>query len=385
MTPAKNLGNGLRLIVLIAVAALVAYWAGARWGPRQARNAEALPAAMETAPATAPTAQLTDEEAVNVRVYRQAAPAVANIVTRMVEYDFFFNPVPVEGAGSGFVIDSRGYILTNFHVVQEAQSIEATLGDQSRYAAKLIGADQRNDIALIKIEPRSRKLTVLPLGDSSALQVGQRALAIGNPFGFQSTLTTGVVSALGRTVQTGQTTFIDEAIQTDAAINRGNSGGPLLNSRGEVIGINTAIFTPSGTTAGIGFAIPINTAKLIAQDLINTGRVHRAFLGVEVRALSPGLAEALDLPVEEGLLIERVTPGGPAERAGLRGGNRAVVAGMRRILIGGDVLVAIDGQKLATQLDLNMFMNKKRPGDVVTVTAYRGQKKMEVRVTLAER
>ena len=385
MTPAKNLGNGLRLVVLIAVAALAAYWAGARWGPRQARNAEALPAAMETAPATAPTAQLTDEEAVNVRVYRQAAPAVANIVTRMVEYDFFFNPVPVEGAGSGFVIDSRGYILTNFHVVQEAQSIEATLGDQSRYAAKLIGADQRNDIALIKIEPRSRKLTVLPLGDSSALQVGQRALAIGNPFGFQSTLTTGVVSALGRTVQTGQTTFIDEAIQTDAAINRGNSGGPLLNSRGEVIGINTAIFTPSGTTAGIGFAIPINTAKLIAQDLINTGRVHRAFLGVEVRALSPGLAEALDLPVEEGLLIERVTPGGPAERAGLRGGNRAVVAGMRRILIGGDVLVAIDDQKLATQLDLNMFMNKKRPGDVVTVTAYRGQKKMEVRVTLGER
>ena len=385
MTPAKNLGNGLRLVVLIAVAALAAYWAGARWGPRQARNAEALPAAMETAPATAPTAELTDEEAVNVRVYRQAAPAVANIVTRMVEYDFFFNPVPVEGAGSGFVIDSRGYILTNFHVVQEAQSIEATLGDQSRYAAKLIGADQRNDIALIKIEPRSRKLTVLPLGDSSALQVGQRALAIGNPFGFQSTLTTGVVSALGRTVQTGQTTFIDEAIQTDAAINRGNSGGPLLNSRGEVIGINTAIFTPSGTTAGIGFAIPINTAKLIAQDLINTGRVHRAFLGVEVRALSPGLAEALDLPVEEGLLIERVTPGGPAERAGLRGGNRAVVAGMRRILIGGDVLVAIDGQKLATQLDLNMFMNKKRPGDVVTVTAYRGQKKMEVRVTLGER
>jgi len=385
MTPAKNLGNGLRLVVLIAVAALAAYWAGAHWNPRQARNAQALPAAMETAPATARTAELTDEEAVNVRVYRQAAPAVANIVTRMVEYDFFFNPVPVEGAGSGFVIDSRGYILTNFHVVQEAQSIEATLGDQSRYAAKLIGADQRNDIALIKIEPRSRKLTVLPLGDSSALQVGQRALAIGNPFGFQSTLTTGVVSALGRTVQTGQTTFIDEAIQTDAAINRGNSGGPLLNSRGEVIGINTAIFTPSGTTAGIGFAIPINTAKLIAQDLINTGRVHRAFLGVEVRALSPGLAEALDLPVEEGLLIERVTPGGPAERAGLRGGNRAVVAGMRRILIGGDVLVAIDGQKLATQLDLNMFMNKKRPGDVVTVTAYRGQKKMEVRVTLAER
>ncbi len=385
MTQAKNLGNGLRLVVLITVAVLTAYWAGARWAPRQPRNVVALPAALETAPATARTAELTDEEAVNVRVYRQAAPAVANIVTRMVEYDFFFNPVPVEGAGSGFVIDSRGYILTNYHVVQEAQSIEVTLGDQSRYPAKYIGADPRNDIALIKIEPRGRKVVALPLGDSSALQVGQHVLAIGNPFGFQSTLTTGVVSALGRTVQTGQTTFIDEAIQTDAAINRGNSGGPLLNSRGEVIGINTAIYTPSGTTAGIGFAIPINTAKLIAQDLINTGRVHRAFLGVEVRVLSPGLAEALDLPVEEGLLIERATPGGPAERAGMRGGNRAVVAGMRRILIGGDVLVAIDGQKLATQLDLNVFMNKKRPGDIVTVAAYRGQKRMEVRVTLGER
>src|SRR5229473_3607760 len=385
MTPAKNLGNGLRLIVLIAVAALAAYWAGARWGPRQARDAQALPAAMETAPATAPTAELTDEEAVNVRVYRQAAPAVANIVTRMVEYDFFFNPVPVEGAGSGFVIDSRGYILTNFHVVQEAQSIEATLGDQSRYAAKLIGADQRNDIALIKIEPRSRKLTVLPLGDSSALQVGQRALAIGNPFGFQSTLTTGVVSALGRTVQTGQTTFIDEAIQTDAAINRGNSGGPLINSHGQVIGINSAIYTPTGTTAGIGFAIPINTAKSIANDLITDGRVHRAFLGVETLPVGGWLGEALDLPIHEGLLVEVVTPRGPAAVAGIRGGDRLVQAGMRRIHIGGDVIVAIDSQKVAGQLDVNVVLNRKRPGDTVNVTVYRGGKKMDIPVKLGER
>src|SRR5229473_1171563 len=385
MTPAKNLGNGLRLIVLIAVAALAAYWAGARWGPRQARDAQALPAAMETAPATAPTAELTDEEAVNVRVYRQAAPAVANIVTRMVEYDFFFNPVPVEGAGSGFVIDSRGYILTNFHVVQEAQSIEATLGDQSRYAAKLIGADQRNDIALIKIEPRSRKLTVLPLGDSSALQVGQRALAIGNPFGFQSTLTTGVVSALGRTVQTGQTTFIDEAIQTDAAINRGNSGGPLINSHGQVIGINSAIYTPTGTTAGIGFAIPINTAKSIANDLITDGRVHRAFLGVETLPVGGWLSEALDLPVKEGLLVQRATKGGPAAAAGIHGGDRVAEAGMRRIAIGGDVIVAIDNQKIANQLDVNLVLNHKRPGDNITVSVYRGGKKMDIPVKLGER
>ena len=381
MTQARNSGNFVRLLVLGALLALLAYWAGARWGPRQAPSVAALP----IAPTSTSTAGLTEEEANNVRIYRQAAPAVANIVTRTVEYDFFFNPVPVAGAGSGFLIDPRGYVLTNFHVVQEAQTIEVTLGDQSRYPAKLIGVDTRNDIALIKLEPRGRKLAVLPLGDSGALQVGQRVLAIGNPFGFQSTLTTGVVSALGRTVQTGQTTFIDEAIQTDAAINQGNSGGPLLNTRGEVIGINTAIYTPSGTTAGIGFAIPINTAKLIAQDLITTGRVHRAFLGVEARALWPGLAEALDLPVEEGLLIERVTPGGPAARAGLRGGSRAVMAGMRKILIGGDVLVAIDGQKLASQLDLNVLMNKKRPGDTVSAAIYRGRQKMDVRVTLGER
>ncbi len=380
MTQARNPRKFLRIVSLGALILLLGYWAGARWGPRQASRVEALPAALPNANTTG----LTEEEATNVRIYRQAAPAVANIVTRTVEYDFFLNPVPVAGAGSGFVIDSRGYILTNFHVVQDAQSIEVTLGDQSRYPAKFIGADPRNDIALVKIDPRGRKLVTLPLSDSSALQVGQRVLAIGNPFGFQSTLTTGVVSALGRTVQTSQTTFIDEAIQTDAAINQGNSGGPLLNTHGEVIGINSAIYTPSGTTAGIGFAIPINTAKLIAQDLINTGRVHRAFLGVEVRPLWPGLAEALDLPVQEGLLIERVTSGGPADRAGLRGGNRAVAAGMRRILIGGEVIVAADGQKMASQLDLNVFMKKKRPGDMVTLTIYRGREKKDVRVTLGE-
>ncbi len=384
MAQAKNRANLMRLVVLGALVILAAYWAGARWGPRQVRDVEALPVILP-GPQGGSTAGLTDEETVNVRVYRQAAPGVANIVTRTVEYDFFFNPVPVQGAGSGFVIDPRGYILTNFHVVQEAQTIEVTLGDQSRYPAKFIGADQRNDVALIKIDPRGRKLTTLAMGDSTTLQVGQHVLAVGNPFGFQSTLTTGVVSALGRTVQTSQTTFIDEAIQTDAAINQGNSGGPLMNSHGEVIGINTAIFTPTGTTAGIGFAIPVNTAKLIAQDLINTGRVHRAFLGVEVRALWPGLSEALDLPVEEGLLIERATPGGPAERAGLRGGSRVAVAGMRKILIGGDVLVAVDGQKITSQLDLNLYLNRKRPGDVVNVTVYRGRQKMDVRVTLLER
>jgi putative serine protease PepD len=330
-------------------------------------------------------AALTDDESINVRIYRQASAAVANILTKATEYDFFMDPVPVEGAGSGFVIDPRGYILTNFHVVEGAQSIEVVLGDQSHHAAKFIGADQRNDVALIKIDPKGKKLVTLPLGDSTALQVGQKVLAIGNPFGFQSTLTTGIVSALGRTVQTSQATFIDEAIQTDAAINRGNSGGPLINSHGEVIGINSAIYTPSGTTAGIGFAIPINTAKNIANDLITDGRVHRAFLGVETLPVSGWLSDALDLPVQEGLLVEVVTPRGPAAVAGIRGGDRLAQAGMRRIHIGGDVIVAIDGQKVASPLDVNVVLNRKRPGDTVNVSIYRGGKKMHIPVKLGER
>jgi S1-C subfamily serine protease len=379
MTQAKKLS---RLFLAAGILLLAAYWLGARYGSRGPVNVQAL---RSDGGAAQHSETLTDEEAINVRVYRQASPAVANILTKATEFDFFMNPVPVEGAGSGFVIDPRGYILTNYHVIEEAQTIEVVLGDQSRYPAKVIGADQRNDVALVKIDPKGKKLAVLTLGDSSSLQVGQKVLAIGNPFGFQSTLTTGVVGALGRTVQTSQTTFIDEAIQTDAAINRGNSGGPLINSHGEVIGINSAIFTPSGTTAGIGFAIPINTAKAIAHDLITDGRVHRAFLGVETLPVSGYLAEALDLPVQEGLLVETVSRGGPAATAGIRGGDRIAQAGMRRIYIGGDVVVAIDGQKISSQFDVNVVLNRKRPGDTVTVTLYRGGKKMDISVKLGER
>jgi S1-C subfamily serine protease len=381
--------NTSRLILGALILILGAYWVGARFGPRQPAKVEALPLARSNSGSlkdvAARDAALTDDEVLNVRIYRQASPAVANILTKATEYDFFMDPVPVEGAGSGFVIDPRGYILTNFHVVKEAQSIEVVLGDQSRYPAKFIGADQRNDVALVKIDPKGKQLAALPLGDSSVLQVGQKVLAIGNPFGFQSTLTTGVVSAIGRTVQTSQETFIDEAIQTDAAINRGNSGGPLINTHGEVIGINSAIYTPTGTTAGIGFAIPINTAKAIAHDLMTDGRVHRALLGVETLPVAGWLSEALDLPVQEGLLIETVTRGGPAAAAGLHGGDRVAQAGMRRIAIGGDVIVAIDGQKVSNQLDLNLILNRKRPADTVNVTVYRGGKKMDVPVKLGER
>src|SRR5271170_6118347 len=391
---AGKASGAVRLAIAAVVIIAGAYWAGGRWGQRQPRKVEALPlgttagtapAGTEVTEVSAKDSALTDEESINVRVYREASAAVANILTKATEYDFFMDPVPVEGAGSGFLIDPHGYILTNFHVVQEAQSIEVVLGDQSRYPAKFLGADQRNDVALIKIEPKGKALVALPLGDSSKLQVGQKVLAIGNPFGFQSTLTTGVVSALGRTVQTSQSTYIDEAIQTDAAINRGNSGGPLINSHGEVIGINSAIYTPSGTTAGIGFAIPVNTAKRIAHDLMTEGRVRQAFMGVQSLELGGWLSEALDLPVQEGLLVEEVTRGGPAATAGLHGGDKEAMAGMRRITIGGDVIVAIDGQKVANQFDMNVILNRKRPGDTVSVAVYRGGKKMEIPVKLGER
>jgi S1-C subfamily serine protease len=379
-----------RLILLALILVLGAFWLGSRYGPHQSESVEARLGQKPTVAASLKAdsqhaEKLTEDESINVRIYRQASPAVANILTKATEYDFFMDPVPVEGAGSGFVFDPRGYILTNFHVVAGAQSIEVVLGDKTRFPAKFVGADQRNDVALIKIDPKDKQLTALTLGDSSTLLVGQKVLAIGDPFGFQTTLTTGVVSALGRTVQTSETTFIDEAIQTDASINRGNSGGPLINTHGEVIGINSAIYTPSGTAAGIGFAIPINTAKLIANDLITEGKVRRAYLGVQTLELTGWLAEALDLPVREGLLVEQTTKNSPAAAAGVKGGDRAAQAGMRRIYIGGDVIVGLDGQKVANQFDMNVILNRKRPGDSVTVTIYRGAKKMDIAVKLGER
>ena len=388
MKPGHDVSLG-RLILIALILVLGAFWVGARYGPRQAKDVEARrlnnAAFLKLTSTPEPKEQLTEDEAINVRIYRQASPAVANILTKATEYDFFMDPVPVEGAGSGFVIDPRGYILTNYHVVAGAQSIEVILGDKTRAPAKFIGADQRNDVALIKIDPKGKQLAALPLGDSSSLQVGQKVLAIGDPFGFQSTLTTGVVSALGRTVQTSDTTFIDDAIQTDASINRGNSGGPLIDTHGEVIGINSAIYTPSGTTAGIGFAIPINTAKLIANDLMTEGKVRRAYLGVQTIAVAGWLAEALDLPVQEGLLVEETTKSSPAAAAGIRGGDRMALAGMRSIRIGGDVIVGIDGQKVSNQFDINYILNRKRPGDTVTITLYRGGKKLDIPVKLGER
>jgi len=380
--------RAIRLLAIGLMIGLGAYWIGSRYG----QHTPVYVGALAPAPPPQKISENSPEvplgldpiEAENVRIYKDAAPAVANIVTHAVQYDFFMDPMPVEGAGSGFLIDTDGHVLTNYHVVAGAQTIQVTMGDQSRYIAKFIGADTRNDIALLKIDLKGRKLTPLPLGDSRDLIVGQRVLAIGNPFGFQSTLTTGVISSLGRTVQTDENTFIDQAIQTDAAINRGNSGGPLLNTHGQVIGINSAIFSPSGTAAGIGFAIPINTAKRVAQELIATGRVVHATLGASGRAIWPGLAQALNLGVDQGILIESVTPGGPAAQAGIRGGNRVILAGLQQLTIGGDILVAINGKAVTDQSDLTLLLDRAQPGDIVTLTVMRNGKKMDVRVKLGQ-
>ena len=375
----------MRLRIFVITALLVGGFlfltTKADWGQRRILDPVAGSGPLWSGPSLTHATSLSSDENNNIDIYKAAHIATVNITSTVYRRSIFWEVYPSKDQGSGFLISPDGKILTNSHVVANERQLEVTLPDQSHYKARLLSRDESNDVALLQIEPRT-KLPSLHLGDSDGLQVGQRVLAIGNPFGFQSTLTTGVVSALGRTVQTGQSTVIDGAIQTDAAINQGNSGGPLLNSHGEVIGINSAIYTPSGTTAGIGFAIPISTARQIAQDLITEGRVHRASMGVEARLLTPAVAEALHLPVTEGLMIERVTPGGPAASAGLRGGDHQAILGMRRIVLGGDVVTGIDGRPITGQMDLNLALNRKRPGDVVKVEYYRGGQKMEAQVTL---
>jgi len=327
----------------------------------------------------------TPDEEINIRVYRAASPAVVNITTTAVAYDFFLNPVPKEGTGSGAIIDTSGYILTNFHVIDGARRLEVTLADASKWPARPIGADPSNDLAVIKIDAPADKLSVIPLGDSSTLAVGQKVLVIGNPFGFERTLTVGIVSSLGRSIRADNGRLIRGIIQTDAAINPGNSGGPLLNSNGEVIGVSTAIFSPSGGSVGVGFAVPINTAKRIIPELIKRGYVARPYLGITGHEVVPALAKALDLPVREGIMVVEVSPGSPAQRAGIRGGDRAVQVGNMIVRVGGDIITEIDKVKVHTFEELSDLIDAKQSGDTVTLTLNRQGKVNMIDVRLRER
>jgi len=384
----------LLLLTLLLVAAVVAgYWVGTQRDTPPLAQPTLLPTGAsaeawlaQTVPDRAPPTALSPDERNSVQVYSEASPAVVNVTTRTVEMDFFQGAMPVEGTGSGFIVNRDGTIVTNHHVVANAQQIQITLADRSSFPARVVGIDPISDLAVLRINPGQRKLPVLALGDSSSLQVGQKVMAIGNPFGFQGTLTTGVISALERTISTQTGALLDEAIQTDTAINRGNSGGPLLDSQGRVIGVNTLIFSPQGGgSIGIGFATPVNTVKFVLEDMVRYGRVRRPWVGVSAQDVWPELAELLELPVQEGLMVAEVLKGGPADRAGLRGGSRAVTVGRYRFQVGGDIITAIDGQPMSSMLNLNRLIYRKRPGDEVEITFYRGREKRTVKVTLEER
>ena len=373
-----HLGRRLGFLLLV-VAAIGAGVVGDRLWQFTDAGIPVLPAIVQAA------VDLTPDEEINIRVYRSASPAVVNITTTAVAYDFFLNPIPKEGTGSGAIIDRSGNILTNFHVIDGARRLEVTLADGSKWPARAVGADPGNDLAIIKIDAPADQLTILPFGDSSKLIVGQKVLVIGNPFGFERTLTAGIISSVGRSIRAENGRLIRGIIQTDAAINPGNSGGPLLNSSGEVIGVSTAIFSPSGGSVGVGFAVPVNTAKRVIAELINRGYVARPYLGVSGYGIFPALAQALRLPIPEGVIVMEVTPGSPAHRAGIRGGDRAVQVGNRIVRVGGDIITQVDRLKVRTFEELSDYIDTKQPGDTVTLSFNRQGRSSVAEIRLRER
>jgi S1-C subfamily serine protease len=324
------------------------------------------------------------EEQNNIAVYKRLLPSVVNITSKSLVYNFFFEPVPQQGQGSGFILDKSGHILTNFHVIAGAnRGIEVKLNNKhAPYKAKIIGVDKSHDLALLQID--APDLQPVTLADSRDLAVGQKVYAIGNPFGLSGTMTRGIISSI-RTIGGSEGAPIEDAIQTDAAINPGNSGGPLLNSRGEVIGINTMIASNGADqSSGIGFAIPINTAKAVLADLTRYGRVKRPSLGIVSYAIGPDLAQQIGLAADQGILIQKVIPGGAAERAGLHGGNQQAYVGYTPILLGGDLIVAIDGHSVSDPQEINAILEKHQPGDTVSVTFYRGHKQITLKLIAGE-
>ena len=328
----------------------------------------------------ASTAGFSTDEVNNIDIYKTAHLATVNITSVVWREGWFFQMYPEKGTGSGFIINPDGRIITNYHVVSGGQQLTVTLSSKKQYKAHVLGVDRKNDLAIVQIEPRER-LPVLKLGDSDPLQVGQKVLAIGNPFGLEGTLTTGVVSSLGRAISDENGRTLEGMIQTDAAINPGNSGGPLLDSHGNVIGINTAIYGQQGNI-GIGFAMPINRAKAMLDEFQKSGRITRPLLGVKTVPVQGDLAQALDLPPEGGLLIQEVENGSAAEEAGLRGPQRVVILGNVQLGIGGDLIIAIDGVPITRDDDLQRAMNHKRAGDNLVLTIYRDGRTRKITVKL---
>jgi S1-C subfamily serine protease len=325
------------------------------------------------------------EEKINIGVYDQVHQSVVNITTVVVDYDLFFTPYASESTGSGIILDKNGDILTNHHVIADASRLEVTLSDSSKWTGKLVGSDTATDLAVIRIPADAvARLNPIEFGNSSDIKVGQKVLAIGNPFGLEQTLTTGIISSIRRFLKINDIEM-DYVIQTDAAINPGNSGGPLLDSNGRMIGINTAIFTPSGGNVGIGFAVPVDTAKWVVKELLARGYVAYPWLGIEMQTLIPEYAKALKLPVKEGILIGRMARNGPGDQAGLKGGSVRVIVGNTRLIIGGDIIVAADGKPTVSRDELARYLRTKRPGDEITLTIIRDEREKKINVRLGER
>jgi S1-C subfamily serine protease len=382
----------------------------------QQQDSTALPtaAAVPTATAlaqredsTSPTAMATEQQqnsnafdeqaAVNdlesqvITVYDAASPSVVNITNRSTVYDRFFGAAPQEGTGSGFVYDDEGHIVTNYHVIEGADEILVTLANGQVYLAEVVGSDPTNDLAVLRVDSGVELPPPLATGDSSQLRVGQFVVAIGNPYGLQRTLTTGVVSALGRVIQgAADNSFIGEAIQTDAAINPGNSGGPLLDLQGRVIGVNSQIISSSGSSAGIGFAVSANTVTRVVPDLIANGYYAHPWLGIEPLDLSSSTVSTLrqygvEVGADSGVLVLETTSGGPADKAGIRGGNQYLRMGRYRLPVGGDVIVAVNGEAIEGLQDLTVYMeNNTAIGDTLQLTVLRDGKDLTVTVTIGE-
>ena len=351
-------------------------------------TATPVPPTPTLSPAAVPSGNVLNLEQDLIHIYQNANPSVVNITTQILRPDFFWGTVPEEGAGSGFVWDDQGRIITNYHVIEDAHSIQVSFAPGVVMPAQVVGADPGNDLAVIQVDALPENVHPLPLADSDALQVGQIVVAIGNPFGrFQRTMTSGIISALDRTINTQGNRVLRRVIQTDADINHGNSGGPLLDSSGRVIGVISAIYSPTGANAGVGLAIPINKAKRVAPVLIAKGRYAHPWLGIEHLGyeITPYLAQRLNLPVDQGLLIAKIYENSPALKAGVRPANDEVILGNYRYLIGGDILTAIDGVPLKSWEDLDAYLQENTEvGQTVTLDIIRDGQPMQIQVQLGE-
>ncbi len=350
----------------------------------QPASAQVIPVQYTTSVTALRPGELTDDEQNSIQIYDRANKSVVYVTTLTTQYSWYYQAVQQEGTGSGVIIDQQGHVLTNNHVISGADKISITLADGTVADGKVVGTDPENDLAVLQFNPKGKTLTTIPFGDSSGLKVGMKVLAIGNPFGLDRTLTTGIVSGLARPLQTDQGFMIRETIQTDAAINPGNSGGPLLNSQGQLIGINTAIKSPSGGSAGVGFAIPVNTVKPIAQQLISYGVVRRGWIDIEPVELFPQLVDYFDLPVQKGIMVS--VAHAAAQTAGIHGGDqRKAVRYQRQIIYGGgDIIVEVNGQKIEAMTDLYNALESTKPGEVISVKVLRGSQTKTFQVKLVE-